>query len=62
MEILHRFLPNAPEEAMRTVRSRLVESLPEPNAASFLLGTGYRFASWIARECSFSGAATPVRG
>jgi hypothetical protein len=58
MEILHRFLPNAPEEAMRTVRSRLVESLPEPNAASFLLGTGYRFASWIARECSFSGAAT----
>ncbi len=57
MEILHRFLPNAPEEALDETRAALKASLPEPNAASFLLGTGYRFASWIARECSFSGAA-----
>ena len=58
LDTLHRFMPNAPEEALAAVREKLVESLPSPNAASFLLGTGYRFASWIARECSFSGAAT----
>ena len=58
MEIIRRFLPKAPDEAMAAVRQRLVDSLPAPNAASFLLGTGYRFASWIARECAFSGAAT----
>ena len=58
LDILRRFLPHAPEESMDLVRQRLVESLPAPNAASFLLGSGYRFVSWIARECSFSGAAT----
>ena len=58
LEIIRRFFPNAPEEAMASVRNKLVESLPSPNAASFLMGAGYRFASWIARECSFSGAAT----
>ena len=58
MDTLHRFMPNAPEEALEAVRTKLVESLPFPDAASFLLGTGYRFASWIARECSFAGAAT----
>ena len=58
IDIIRRFLPNAPAEAMDAVKNRLVESLPEPNAASFLLGTGYRFASWIARECAFTGAAT----
>ncbi|MBQ5531815.1 MAG: polyketide synthase [Kiritimatiellae bacterium] len=58
MEITRRFMPNAPEEAMEAVRARLKESLPEPNPASFLMGTGYRFASWIARECAFSGEAT----
>ena len=58
LDIIRRFFPNAPEEALASVKSKLVESLPSPNAASFLMGAGYRFASWIARECSFSGAAT----
>lgn len=60
LEIIRKFFPNAPEEALENVRERLVASLPEPNAASFLLGAGYRFASWVARECSISGAATIV--
>lgn len=58
MEIIRRFMPNAPEESLEATRAKLKESLPEPNAASFLLGSGYRFVSWIARECSFTGAAT----
>ena len=58
LDTIRRFFPNAPEEAMESVKARLVESLPYPNASSFLIGTGYRFASWIARECRFSGAAT----
>ncbi len=60
MEILRRFMPNAPEESMDDLRTKLKESLPEPNASSFLLGAGYRFVSWIARECSFWGAAESV--
>ena len=60
LDTIRRFFPNAPEEAMDAVKTKLVESLPAPNAASFLLGTGYRFASWIARECSFTGAATTM--
>lgn len=60
LEIIRKFFPNAPEEAMDNVRERLVASLPEPKAASLLLGAGYRFASWVARECSLSGAATIV--
>ena len=58
LEIIRRFFPNAPEEEMSSVKAKLVESLPPPDAASFLMGAGYRFASWIARECSFTGAAT----
>jgi len=58
MEIIRRFMPNAGEEQLDAVKASLVESLPAPNAASFLMGAGYRFVSWIARECSFSGAAT----
>ena len=58
MEILHAFLPNAPEEALEATKAKLRESLPEPNVSSFLMGSGYRFVSWIARECSFCGAAT----
>ena len=58
MDIIRRFMPRAPEDALEQVRSELAESLPAPNAASFLLGSGYRFVSWIARECSFGGAAT----
>ena len=60
LDTIRRFFPNAPEEALDAVKARLVESLPPPNASSFLVGTGYRFASWIARECSFSGAATTM--
>ena len=60
MEIIRRFMPNAPEESLDAVKAKLKESLPEPNAASFLLGSGYRFVSWIARECSFWGAAEIV--
>ncbi len=60
MEIIRRFFPSAPESSLESVRTKLVESLPSPNAASFLMGTGYRFASWIARECSFLGVATTM--
>lgn len=62
MDIIRRFLPNAPDDALDSVREKLCESLPSPNASSFLMGAGYRFASWIARECSFSGAATIMDG
>ena len=58
MDIIRRFMPRSPEAALEEVKKRLAESLPAPDPASFLLGTGYRFASWIARECSFAGAAT----
>ena len=58
LDIIRRFFPQAHEEAIDAVKTKLVESLPYPDAASFLLGTGYRFVSWIARECAFSGAAT----
>ncbi len=58
MEVIHRFFPNAPAESLDAVKGKLVDSLPPPNAASFLLGAGYRFVSWIARECAFSGVAT----
>lgn len=60
LDIIRRFFPNAPEESLDAVRTKLYESLPSPNASSFLLGTGYRFASWIARECSFAGVATTM--
>ena len=60
MDIIRRFFPHAPEESLDDVKEKLVESLPAPNAASFLLGSGYRFASWIARECSFAGVATTM--
>ena len=60
LDTIRRFFPNAPEEYLESVKSKLVDSLPAPNASSFLLGTGYRFASWIARECAFSGVATTM--
>ncbi len=58
MDILRRFMPSATDANIDAVRVKLAESLPAPNAASFLLGAGYRFASWIARECNFNGPAT----
>ena len=60
VDIIRRFFPNAPEESLDQVKSKLVESLPAPDASSFLLGTGFRFASWIARECSFSGVSMTI--
>lgn len=62
LDILRRFFPQAPEESLESVKKKLVESLPPPNAASFLMGAGYRFVSWIARECSFSGEASVMDG
>lgn len=62
LEILRKFFPHAPEESLEGVRAKLVESLPPPNAASFLMGAGYRFVSWIARECSFAGEASVMDG
>ena len=58
LDVVRRFFPHAPEEAMDAVKAKLVESLPPPDAASFLVGAGYRLASWIARECGFDGEAT----
>ena len=58
IDVIRRFFPTAPEESLEEVKDKLVESLPVPDAASFLLGSGYRFVSWIARECSFGGVAT----
>ena len=58
VDIIRRFFPHAPEDQMNMLAKKMVESLPEPNAASFLMGAGYRFASWIARETSFAGVAT----
>ena len=58
MDVIRRFFPQAPAESLDAVKAKLVDSLPLPNSASFLMGAGYRFASWIARECSFSGDAT----
>ncbi len=60
MDILRRFMPNAPEEALEETKAKLKDSLPEPNASSFLMGSGYRFVSWIARECALSGVAEIV--
>jgi hypothetical protein len=58
VDVIRRFFPTAPEESLDEVKDKLVESLPVPDAASFLVGAGYRFVSWIARECAFGGAAT----
>lgn len=62
MDIISKFFRTAPAEAMEQIRVKLVESLPAPNAASFLAGSGHRIADWIARECSFSGGATTLDG
>lgn len=60
MDILQRSFRTAPAESLNEVRAKLVESLPAPDAASFLSGAGHRIADWIARECSFSGGATTL--
>ncbi len=57
MDIIARFFPSACDEDMASVRSRLMDSLPAPNAASFLTGTGHHVAVWIARQAGFEGPA-----
>ncbi|MGN0846600.1 MAG: polyketide synthase [Kiritimatiellia bacterium] len=60
LEILRGYFRTAPVETLNEVRAKLIESLPAPDAASFLSGSGHRIAGWIARECSFSGGATTL--
>ncbi len=60
IEILQRFNRGASAEMLENVRSHLVESLPPPNAESFLSGSGHFIANWIAEECSFSSGATTL--
>lgn len=57
MEIIQKFFPSAPAESLDAVRGRLVDSLPPPDAASFLTGAGHRVAAWIGHECGFDGPA-----
>ena len=58
MDILRRFFPNAAAGQYEDVRRKLLDSLPETDADSLLMGSGFRFASWIARRCAFSGVAS----
>lgn len=60
MDVLSRFFPTAPANYVADLRARLLESLPAPDAGSFLSGAGYRIAGWIARECGFTGGATTL--
>ena len=57
MEIIEKFFPSAPAESLDSVHRRLKESIPAPDAASFLAGTGGRIAAWVAREACFDGEA-----
>ena len=60
MALVRSWNRNAPDEWLESARAHLVESLPAPNADSFLAAAGCRMADWIARESSFSGAATSI--
>lgn len=60
VEVLRRFFPGASEDYMEIARGKLRDSLPAPNADSLLSASGSRMAAWIARESSFSGAATSI--
>jgi acyl transferase domain-containing protein len=62
VEVLRRCFPGATEDYMENIRGKLRDSLPSPNADSLLSASGHRIADWIAREVSFSGAATSVDG
>lgn len=58
MDIIRRFFPDAPSTQLDSVRERLIEALPAPNAESFLSGMAHRLADWVARSCSFLLDAT----
>ncbi len=60
MALVRNWNRNAPDEWLEAAREHLVESLPAPNADSFLAAAGNRMADWIARESSFTGAATAI--
>ena len=60
MALVRNWNRNVPEGWFESTREHLVESLPSPNADSFLAAAGHRVADWIARESSFMGAASTV--
>ena len=60
MDVLQGFAQGIQLKALDEIRSRLIASLPRPDAASFLTGTGNRLAAHIARECAFTGGATTL--
>ena len=60
MEIIEKFFPSAPVESLAAIRRKMKDAIPEPDAASFVSGTGGRIAAWIARECGFDGEANLV--
>ena len=60
MELLRRLNPKALPESLEQLHASLLESLPAPNADSFVAAAGHRVADWIAHECAFSGVATTV--
>ena len=62
LDVLRRCFPGATEDHIENVRDRLRYSLPAPNADSLLASSGSRIADWIARESSFTGAATVLDG
>ena len=62
MALVRSWNRTAPEEWLEAARTHLVESLPAPNADSFLAAAGHRMAAWMAREISFNGAATTIDG
>ena len=60
MALMRSWNRTAPDEWLEAARTHLVESLPAPNADSFLAAAGHRMADWIARESSFVGTATAI--
>ena len=62
LDVLQRSFPGVTDEHIENVRGKLRDALPAPDADSFMAASGHRIAEWIARESSFSGAATAVDG
>ena len=62
LDVLGRCFPGATDSYIENVRAKLRYSLPAPNADSLLATLGGRIADWIARESSFTGAATSIDG
>lgn len=60
IELLSRFFPHAPASSIDHIRRRLSESLPAPDAESFLTATGYRVADTVARACGLDGPAATL--